>query len=363
MIGGADWLDKDTLIVNASPLKEELTDSVTDYDQLVVDLQTVGDSVRDEKKKSFIGSLGLFLDSWRRDYEAFIRIVNEDVSKRGSRFIALNYDCLDPAVISKDIIDTVHSCICMSGTLKPMKMYEDILGFDTLRTDKKEYASSFPSKNRIDLLIPDVTTKYENRTPEEYEKFGSYINKCLEACPGNVAIFFPSYQMRDDIMRLVETDKTLFVESNLMNKEEKTEFYHNFIKEKNAVMMGCQAGSFGEGVDFPGLQLSTVIVVGISLQRPTLKVKALIDYYDAKFGKGWEYAYSFPAVQRAVQASGRCIRSETDKGVCIFMDKRFGWLNYRKIFPSTINFISTSEPENELKRFFGPSQKPFKGFF
>ncbi|MAH42907.1 hypothetical protein CL614_04260 [archaeon] len=332
--------------------KEELVDSITDYDQLVVDLQAIGEEVRDEQKKSFLGSIGLFLDSWRKDFEGFTRIVSEDFNRRGRSLISLSYDCLDPSIISKDIIDTVHSCICMSGTLKPMEMYRDLLGFDISRTVMKEYASSFPIENRLDLLIPDVTTKYENRTPEEYEKFGRYITKCLDSCKGNASVFFPSYQMRDDIMRFVETDKTLFVETNLMNKKEKSEFYHNFVNDKNAVLMGCQAGSFAEGVDFPGMQLTTVIIVGIALERLTLKVKALIDYYDTKFGKGWEYAYSFPAVQRAVQSSGRCIRSETDRGASIFMDKRFSWLNYRKIFPNTIKFVTTVDPSRELKEFF-----------
>lgn len=331
--------------------KNELTEAITDYDQLTTDLQTIGDDIREEKKKSFIGSLGLFLSSWQKDFQGFTRIVSEESGRKGG-VISLGYDCLDPSLISKDVMDSVHSCICMSGTLKPMEMYTDVLGFAKERTDAKEYESSFPLSNRLDLLIPDVTTKYENRTKDEYKKMGNYITRCLDACPGNVAIFFPSYGMRDELMRHAETNKTLFIESNLMNKKEKAEFYKNFVKERNAVLMGCQAGSFGEGVDFPGLQLSTVVVVGIALERPTLKVKALIDYYDKKFGKGWEYAYSYPAVQRAVQASGRCIRSETDRGVSIFMDKRFNWPNYKKIFPKSIQFKVTTSPEKEVKNFF-----------
>ena len=44
-------------------------------------------------------------------------------------------------------------------------------------------------------------------------------------------------------------------------------------------------------------------------------------------------------MNRVLQAAGRCIRSETDKGAIILMDERFKWKNYSKCFPFDMDFI------------------------
>ena len=41
-------------------------------------------------------------------------------------------------------------------------------------------------------------------------------------------------------------------------------------------------------------------------------------------GKGWEYAVESPALRKMLQAAGRVIRSETDKGMIIITDGRAG---------------------------------------
>ena len=116
-------------------------------------------------------------------------------------------------------------------------------------------------------------------------------------------------------------------------------------------MLGVQAGSFSEGVDLPGNYLNAVIIVGIPLEKPELETKALIEYYDKKFNAGWNYGYIYPAMQRCMQAAGRVIRSENDRGVAIFMDERFLWGNYRKFF-ADIDFVITDKPEKLISSFF-----------
>ena len=93
------------------------------------------------------------------------------------------------------------------------------------------------------------------------------------------------------------------------------------------------AGSFSEGVDLPGDLLKCVIVVGVPLGKPDLETEELIAYYDKKFGKGWNYGYMMPAMTRVIQSAGRCIRTENDRGVIIFLDERFAWQNYYNLFP------------------------------
>ena len=50
-------------------------------------------------------------------------------------------------------------------------------------------------------------------------------------------------------------------------------------------------------------------------------------------GDGFGYAYAFPGMNRVLQAVGRVIRCETDKGVVLLIDQRFKETRYRRLFP------------------------------
>jgi len=116
--------------------------------------------------------------------------------------------------------------------------------------------------------------------------------------------------------------------------------------------LGIATGSFGEGIDLMGDFLKAVIVIGLPLEKPNLETRELIDYYDKKFGKGWDYGYILPAITKALQNAGRCIRSETDKGVIIFLDERYAWPNYRRCFPVDMDFRITKQYEALIKEFY-----------
>jgi Rad3-related DNA helicase len=44
-------------------------------------------------------------------------------------------------------------------------------------------------------------------------------------------------------------------------------------------------------------------------------------------------------MNRVLQAVGRVIRSETDRGVVLLIDSRFGEVRYRRLFPAWWKFI------------------------
>jgi DNA excision repair protein ERCC-2 len=137
------------------------------------------------------------------------------------------------------------------------------------------------------------------------------------------------------------------------------EFLDGFKSYKNvgAILMGVIGGNFGEGIDLPGDFLKGVIIVGLPLQRPDLETEALIKYYDEKFKKGWDYGYLFPAFNRALQSAGRCIRSETDKGVIIFLDERYSWKNYFRCFPPSWDIKTTLLYEKMIEDFFKQNER------
>ena len=99
-----------------------------------------------------------------------------------------------------------------------------------------------------------------------------------------------------------------------------------------------------------------MVIVGLPLGRPDLETKALIEYYDGKFGKGWQYGYTYPAFNKTLQSAGRCIRTETDRGAIIFLDERYAWQNYYSCFPREWHIKITLRYEEMLRDFFSERQ-------
>ncbi|NYZ80193.1 ATP-dependent DNA helicase [Candidatus Micrarchaeota archaeon] len=289
-----------------------------------------------------------FYEQWLKDSEAFLRIIKR--SKYGAK---IYYKCLDPSAVTSRLNDA-RSAILMSGTLKPGVMYRDLLGLDKERTVIREYVSPFPRKNQLNIIMKNVTTKFEKRSPDEFKKIGDAINGVVESTPGNCALFFSSYKILDEVKPYLDVDKPLLIQEDHLKPSEAAKLIARFKKsaDEGAVLAGVTGGSFAEGVDFPGRELLTAVIVGIPLAEPDLETHALIKYYDLKFGKGWEYGYSFPAMSKAVQASGRVIRDEKDRGVIVFMDSRFAWKRYAQCFPKNYDFTITDNPEKEIKLFF-----------
>ncbi len=340
--------------------KHEFVEQLSDIDSTVVEFEDAAICVRERRKRSYIGNVGSFLSKWCESDEGYARIIAKRVV-RGKESVVLKRVCLDPSLISGDVLSDAHSAILISATLTPLKMYYEVLGLDSIEKETlcKKYTSPFPRTNRLNLIVPTVTTKFTNRTLENYERIAENIINICKAVPGNVAAYFPSYEMcgtlanviRDKLSAL-NVHRRILVEKPEMNKEQKSEMYRTVLESSDVLLLGCQSGSFSEGVDFISNSLRCVIVVGLSLAQPDLETKALIEYYDRKFSRGWSYAYIYPAVHRALQTAGRCIRSERDRGVIVFMDFRFLWKNYRAAFPVDFDFSVSENPEREIERFF-----------
>ncbi|PIN80747.1 hypothetical protein COV16_00370 [Candidatus Woesearchaeota archaeon CG10_big_fil_rev_8_21_14_0_10_34_8] len=326
------------------------------YDTLIKDLNFIAEAVRELQRKSAIGGIVNFLDAWKNEDEGYARILEITKSRNNQEVIELSYKCLDPAVVTRDIIKQTHSTILMSGTLTPTNMYRDILGFEKDETIEQVYENPFPEKNRLVLVVPRTTTKFTQRSEQQFNAIAQECSIVTNNVKGNSIIFFPSYSIRDSVKKYFETacKKTVFLEIPGMTKEEKTELLERFkaYKETGAVLLAAVSGSYGEGIDLPGDLLKCVIVVGLPLQTPNLETKQLIEYFDKKFKRGWDYGYLFPAFNKALQNAGRCIRSETDRGVIVFLDERYLWPMYSRCFPRNLGVELSKQPELDIKLFF-----------
>ena len=328
----------------------EAIEAFTDIEEFGTKLDVAADVIREDQKKSMLGAISAFLEDWPEGDDGFSRILTKQDNN-----IQLSYRCLDPSLATKDLIEQAYSTITMSGTLSPVQMFADLLGIPANKRIAKEYPSPFPAENRLALVVPRTTTKFSQRSDAQFRNIAEHCAKIANSLPGCVAFFFPSYQIRDTVNASFASlcNKTLFLEQPNMTKEQKQDFIDRFKKYQNsgAVLLAVAAGSFGEGIDLPGI-LKGVVVVGLPLDRPDLETQQLIEYYDKKFGKGWDYGYIMPALTKCMQNAGRCIRSETDRGVIAFLDERYAWPRYFNCFPTDWKLRISADPVPEIQKFF-----------
>lgn len=335
--------------------KNDLIDAINkskNYGDILAELLFIGEDIRGKQKKSFVLSVAKFLEAWLGPDIGFGRILSKTMDKKLK--ISLAYRCLDPSIAAKEVIERSYSSILMSGTLTPTSMYKDILGFNEVI--EKEYKSPFPKRNRLNLIVPKTTTKFVERNHKQYAEIARICGDIVELVNGNVAVFFPSYDLMQNISEHFSRacNKPIFAEKQGSTKEDKEKLLASFrnYSTKRSVLFGTSTGSFGEGIDMPGV-LKAVIIVGLPLNKPDTEAKLLIEYYDDKFGKGFEYGYVLPAITKCLQNAGRCIRSETDKGAIIFLDERYAWRNYYQCFPEDWDMEVDLNYEEVLKGFFG----------
>ncbi|MCF7798381.1 hypothetical protein K9M74_00595 [Candidatus Woesearchaeota archaeon] len=329
-------------------------EKITSLIPLTEELYKIADNIREEQKLSSLGAVADFLDSWIGKDDGFTRIISKKRAYNQEN-ITLSYRCLDPSIIAKEVVLKASSTILMSGTLTPTKMYSELLGFPP-GTVEETYPSPFPEKNSLNLIIAKTSTKYTTRNEGQYQEIAKILTSVINEVPGNIAVFFPSYQMKDAIdTYLSKVEKAMLHEYQDMSKQEKEEVILSFRRQQltGACLLAVVGGSFSEGIDLPGEELKGVVVVGLPLGRPDLETKALIEYYDKKFSKGWDYGYVFPAFNKIIQSAGRCIRSETDRGVIVFLDERFTWPQYYRCFPKTWKMkVSVNHYQEQIQKFF-----------
>jgi len=322
-------------------------------ENLILRFEAESEIVLEKKQRSALRSVANFLDSWKGPDYGFVRILARNFFRSGKPYYSIVYKCLDPSLIFSTL--NPYSTILMSGTLNPQNMYIDLLNLNKIKTVSAEYKNPFPKENRLCLIVPKTTTKFTKRSDDMYNNIAETCSQITNSIPGNSLIFFPSYDLRDKINEFFsrKCEKTTFLEYPSLTKQEKQEILEKFKanKEQGSVLLAASSGSYSEGIDLIGA-IKCVIVVGLPLAKPDLETKELINYYDKRFSKGWDYGYIYPAIIKAIQNSGRCIRSENDKGVIVFLDERYNLQSYKKCFPVDYNFEITLDYLNKIKDFF-----------
>jgi Rad3-related DNA helicase len=224
--------------------------------------------------------------------------------------------------------------VFFSATLSPLSYFRDLLGGEP-ETAGVSFDSPFQSgQMKLTVLGHDVT--YKGRSAS-LDRVAQDLAFHVRENPGNHLIFCPSLQYLSEIEPLLGAHLSgleLFAQTSLMDEGQRSLFLERFASGSQVVGLAVLGGIFSEGVDLPGDRLIGVSVVGVGLPRLSLERDILQALFETTRGEGFDYAYRFPGMQRVLQAVGRLIRSEEDRGAALLIDRRFRESRYRSLFPT-----------------------------
>ncbi len=293
------------------------------------------------------------------DVRFFLRIAEEYDEKYTALVFASGSEvcvrllCLDAAPFLEDSLALGRAGILFSATLTPAEYF-----IRTLGGGEKAKAIGLRSPfapERLFLAAADtVSTKYADRERTR-EAVCRLIGAAVNAKAGNYLVFLPSYQyLRDvsDEFAMIYPEIPLAVQESGMDEAAREAFLAQFSAQQTKTLVGfCVLGGiFAEGIDLVGDRLIGSIIVGVGLPQIGPEQDALRDYYEATLGEGFAYAYQYPGMNKVLQAAGRVIRTETDRGLVLLIDSRYRTARYRRLFPPHWAQLQSVESPEQLAR-------------
>jgi DNA excision repair protein ERCC-2 len=239
--------------------------------------------------------------------------------------------CRDASRMLAERLNSFHSVVAMSATLEPMDFYQTLLGFDPRRTDQLSLPSPFPPEHRKVLVYPALSTAFRHRDAN-HPQIAAVIATTVAARPGNYLALFPSYEFLRATARHLAVP-FLAQQPGMTDAERAALLAALRSNEPPRLVLAVQGGVFAEGVDYPGEMLSGVIVISPALPQVSVERELMRQYYQERYGRGFEFAYLYPGMNRVIQSVGRLIRSETDVGVAVLVCQRFAQDQYARLFP------------------------------
>ena len=259
---------------------------------------------------------------------------------RGARDLRLKLYCVDPAGPVGEALNRCESAVFFSATMTPPDYFKTVFGCRDSAAAFK-LPSPFAVENLKVFVADRISTLYRQRE-ETAAAVADVLIALVDRKKGNYLLFFPSYrymQMVHDICRYRCADMDIVVQSPDMSEEDRIAFLGRFARNDTETLVGfaVMGGIFGEAIDLVGDRLCGAAIVGVGLPAVSLEREVIREYYAQRIRAGFEFAYLYPGINRVLQAAGRVIRSENDRGTVVLIDRRFGTYRYRSMLPPEWN--------------------------
>jgi DNA excision repair protein ERCC-2 len=268
--------------------------------------------------------------------------------------------CLDPAANLNQALTRCRSAVFFSATMTPTDYFKQIFGCES--AGALVLPSPFAPENFGVFLCDRISTLYRQREETAGAVLDAVCSLVLSR-PGNYLAFFPSYAYLEKIatgFQQRHPDVDTIVQSAGMGEGLREAFLARFSAQNQGTLVGfvVMGGVFGEGIDLVGERLCGAAVVGVGLPAVCPERDLIRRYFQDKRGTGFEFAYLFPGINRVLQAAGRVIRSETDKGVLLLVDRRYASPHYRQLLPGhwrPVRTASAAALQRAIVGFWGNS--------
>ena len=131
------------------------------------------------------------------------------------------------------------------------------------------------------------------------------------------------------------TEYRLFPQDTSMSEQAREEFLSHFqdAEHQTAIGLCVLGGIFGEGIDLTDSQLIGAVIIGTGLPMVCTENELFREFFDKQKKNGFTYAYQYPGMNKVLQAAGRVIRTDTDRGAILLLDERFLQNSYQQLFP------------------------------
>lgn len=261
-----------------------------------------------------------------------------DVSKReGPGKRNLSTLCLRnvvPAPLLGPRLAAARSTVLFSATLSPRHYYADLLGLPA-QTAWLDVQSPFRAEQLQVRIASEISTRFNHRQAS-LGPIVELIAQQYRAQPGNYLAFFSSFDYLQQVAELLGERYPAIVQwsqSRNMDEAQRTAFLSRFAADGQGIGFAVLGGAFGEGIDLPGSRLIGAFIATLGLAQLNPVNEQLKQRMGAIFGDGYDYTYLYPGVQKVVQAAGRVIRGQDDRGVVVLIDDRFGQAKVQQLFP------------------------------
>jgi DNA excision repair protein ERCC-2 len=260
---------------------------------------------------------------------------------------------LDPSKLLSQTFRLFYSSIIFSATLIPYEYFSRII-FNRRDIPFMSLPSPFPEKNCSVCIRTDIETKY-NKRDETLESLCEVIFESTLQHEGNYLVFFPSYsylRKAVEYFSLKYPQIEIHIQESGMNEEERNSYLDRFADgdSRPVLAFAVMGGIFGEGIDLKGKKLIGALIIGPGLPGISVERDLYKKYYEENGENGFNYAYKLPGFNKVLQAAGRVIRDEGDKGLIVLIDNRYGWSDTRKLYPpywKNIHFCKDTEDMKE----------------
>nr|WP_314581352.1 ATP-dependent DNA helicase [uncultured Pseudomonas sp.] len=267
------------------------------------------------------------------DAHSLFDISKRDVGKKALSRLTLRN--VVPAGFVRPRLTAARSTVLFSATLNPRHYYRDLLGLPD-NTAWVDVESPF-QRSQLDVhIVSRISTRYTHRQAS-LAPIVQLLAEQFQARPGNYLAFFSSFdylQQVAELMAATHSQIPMWQQSRGMAEADRQLFLDRFTPESQGIGFAVLGGAFGEGIDLPGARLIGAFIATLGLAQINPVNEQFKQRMGLLFGAGYDYTYLYPGMQKVVQAAGRVIRGQDDRGVVMLIDDRFAERKIQQLLPA-----------------------------